>query len=144
MAGERLDGKPDVREVTAKSQRLCRERLDALKTQVANGTLPSGATVGMSASTFLDRWLATIKPSLRPKSHRMYSQFVEVHYKPALGSKRLTTLAHDDVQGFLNAKRDEKRKRGKCQTQLAPRTLHHLYVVLGTALNWGSSRATSS
>jgi integrase len=136
MVGHRLDGKPDVREVSANSQRVCRERLDALKGQAANGTLPSGETAGMSVSAFLDRWLTTVKPKLRPKTYRMYSQFVEIHYKPALGSKRLTKLSHDDVQGFLNAKRDEKRRRGKSERLLAPRTVHHLYVVLGTALNW--------
>ena len=31
MVARRLDGKPDIREVSAKTQRACRERLDALK-----------------------------------------------------------------------------------------------------------------
>src|ERR687887_158471 len=66
MVGYRLDGKPDVREVTAKSQRVCRERLDALKAQAANGTLSRGEMVGMSVAAFLDRWLATVRPGLRP------------------------------------------------------------------------------
>jgi integrase len=136
MVGTRLDGKPDIRDVAARTQKEAREKLDALKRQAADGTLPSGETAAMSASAFLDRWLATVKPGLRPKTYRIYSQFVEIHYKPALGSKRLTKLSHDDVQAFLNAKRDEKRKRGKSERQLAPRTVHHLYVVLGTALNW--------
>ncbi|MDP8922366.1 MAG: site-specific integrase [Chloroflexota bacterium] len=54
-----------------------------------------------------------------------------------LGSKRLAKLGHDEVQAFLNAKRDEKRTRGKHEKKLAPRTVHHLYRVLGTALRWG-------
>ena len=34
MVGTRLDGKPDIREVSAKTQKACREKLDALKAQV--------------------------------------------------------------------------------------------------------------
>ena len=69
-------------------------------------------------------------------TYQRYEQFVIAHFKPALGSKRLAKLTHDDVQAFLNAKRDEKRNRGKSEKWLAPRTVHHMYVVLGTALNW--------
>ena len=39
MVGRRLDGKPDIREVTAKTERLCRGRLDIIKMQATNGTL---------------------------------------------------------------------------------------------------------
>ena len=34
MVGSRLDGKPDIREVTAKGQKACREKLDALNIPV--------------------------------------------------------------------------------------------------------------
>jgi integrase len=37
---------------------------------------------------------------------------------------------------MLNAKRDETRLHGKKLKKLAPRTIHHLYVVLGRALTW--------
>jgi hypothetical protein len=50
------------------------------------------------------------------------------------GSKRLAKLTHDDIHSFLDAKRDAKRKNGK---PLAARTLHNLYVALGTALTLG-------
>jgi hypothetical protein len=38
MVGTKLDGKPDIRQVSAKTQAACREKLDALKAQAANGT----------------------------------------------------------------------------------------------------------
>lgn len=136
MVGYRPDGKPDVREVKSKLQSECKRKLDEIKAQTRNRTLPSADTAGMTVSTFLDRWLATVKPNLREKTYRGYSQHTEVHFKPALGKKRLVRLSHDDIQAFLNAKRDEKRKRGKREVSLSPRSLHSLYVVLGTALNW--------
>lgn len=139
MVGTLPNGNPDVRQVAAKTQAACREKLDALKLQVMNGTLPSADLAGLTFRAFLDRWLATVKPNIRETTYRRYEQYVSVHFKPALGSKRLTKLTHDDVQAFLNAKRDEKvaRGKGKAPKALAPRTVHHLYVVLGTALTWG-------
>jgi hypothetical protein len=43
---------------------------------------------------------------------------------------------------MLNAKRDETPLHGKKVKKLAPRTLHHLHAVLGTALTWGIKKAT--
>jgi integrase len=137
MVGTRLDGKPDVRQVSAKSQAACRAKLDALKLQATNGNLSAAETTGLTVAAFLDRWLMTVEPNLRESTLRLYRGYVTKHFKPALGTKRLAKLTHDDVQAFLNAKRVEKRKSGKTEKTLAPRTLHHLYVVLGTALTWG-------
>jgi integrase len=139
MVGTRLDGKPDIREVTARSQKACREKLEALKAQAANGTLASADVAAMTVSAFLDKWLSTVKPNLRGSTHQRYERFVIHHFKPALGSKRLARLTHHDIEDFLTAKRFEskKRGRGKSETVLAPRTIRHLYVVLNTALSWG-------
>ena len=137
MVGYRLDGKPDIREVSAKTQKDCKSRLDALKVQVAGGMLPSTDLAGLTVGAFLDRWLATVRNTRRDATYRRYRGYVELHLKPALGSKRLSKLAHDDIQTFLNAKREEKRPRGKTTKALAPRTLHNLSVALGTALAWG-------
>ena len=52
----------------------------------------------MTVAAFLDRWLATVKPNLREKTYRGYSQHVESHFKPALGTKRLAKLTHDDIR----------------------------------------------
>src|SRR3954467_8037311 len=89
MVGRRLDGKPDVREVTAKTQKACREKLDALKGQATSGTLPPAEMAGLTVCAFLARWLATIKPNLRQSTHQRYERFVTHHFKPALGATRL-------------------------------------------------------
>src|SRR3712207_1028429 len=80
MVGHRLDGRPDIREVSAKSQKECRSKLDALKGQAANGTLMSGDTAGLTVGTFLDRWLATVKPNLRERTCRLYRGYCETHF----------------------------------------------------------------
>ncbi|MGE4055761.1 MAG: N-terminal phage integrase SAM-like domain-containing protein [Vicinamibacterales bacterium] len=137
MVGRRLDGKPHVREVTARTQKVCRERLDSLKLQAMNGTLASIETAGLTVSTFLDRWLAMVQDSKKVATYLRYRGYVENHFRPALGSKRLAKLTHDDVQQFLTAKRTENRQRGKNSKPLSPRSLYNLYVALGTALTWG-------
>jgi len=138
MVGVSLDGKPDIRQVSAKTQSLCRERLDAVKAQAANGMLASTDTAGMTVAVFLDRWLASTKPRLRQSTHSRYERFVVHHFKPALGAMRLTTLTHTVIEDFLAAKQTESKRRGRVKTAtvLSPRTIHHLYVVLGTALAW--------
>jgi integrase len=136
MVGRRPDGKPDIREVTAKSQKACREKLDAVRAQATSGTLASSDVAGLTVAAFLDRWLTTVKPNLRDSTYTRYKGYTETHFKPSLGTRRLAKLTHDDVQAMLNAKRDETRQHGKKVKKLAPRTIHHMYVVLGTALNW--------
>jgi len=137
MVGYRLDGRPDIREVSAKTQKVCKARLDALKAQANGGTLPSTDVAGLTVGAFIDRWLGAVKPNLRERTYVLYRGYCETHFKPALGSKKLAKLSHDDVQAFLNVKRDEKRPRGKQEKTLAPRTVHHLYRVFGTVLHWG-------
>jgi integrase len=138
MVGTRLDGKPDVREVKATTQAECRSKLDALKAQAANGTLGSADLASLTVGALLDKWLASVKPNLRGSTHQRYERFVVHHFKPALGTKRLAKLTPHDVEDVLTAKRTESKQRGrrKTATVLAPRTVHHLYVVLGTALSW--------
>ncbi len=68
MVGYRLDGKPDIREVAAKTQKECKARLDALKAQAAGDTLPSTDVAGLTVAAFLDRWLATARPNLRERT----------------------------------------------------------------------------
>jgi len=137
MVGYRLDGKPDIREVAAKTQKDCKAKLDALKGQAAGGMLPSADLAGLTVAAFLDRWLATVRNTRRAATYIRYRGYVELHFKPALGGKRLSKLTHDDIQIFLDTKRHEKRMRGKSAKALAPRTLHNLSVVLGTVLTWG-------
>ena len=66
MVGYRPDGKPDIREVTAKAQKACKERFDALKAQAASGTLPDASKGRETVAAFLTSWLDSIDGTMEP------------------------------------------------------------------------------
>ena len=76
---------PDVREVKATTQAECRRKLDAIKVQVANGTLGAVDLASLTVGAFLEKWLATVKPNLRGSTHQRYERFVIHHFKPGAG-----------------------------------------------------------
>ncbi len=82
---------------------------------------------------YLDRWLEEVaKPTIRAKTYRSYAQLVRLHLKPDLGHIPLAKLGPQDVQEFLNRKR---------QVGLSSRTVQYLHALLRAALNralrWG-------
>jgi integrase len=75
---------------------------------------------------FLERWIVSVQPSVRAKTHHSYAQLVRLHLVPGLGHLRLCRLQPEDVDAFL----DQKREAG-----LSPRTCQYLRSVLRVALN---------
>ena len=124
------DGKRQRRTVYGKSQREVREKIkDILRNQEAGVSITTSDK--LTVGEFLERWLAAIGPSVRPRSLMMYRIHVRKHIVPALGQQKLSALTPDQVQTFLNGKIDT----------LAPKTVNHLRGTLRTALNaaqdWG-------
>jgi len=80
---------------------------------------------------FLNEWLETVKPSLRPLTYRYYNQKVQAHILPGLGRVRLSQLTTPVIQRHLDT----------LAKALAPKTVKHCRDVLRTALNdamqWG-------
>src|ERR671930_631584 len=58
MVGRKPDGKPDIREVYAKSQGECRKKNDALKHRVAGGLVSDVRVERNTVGAYLERWLA--------------------------------------------------------------------------------------
>lgn len=75
---------------------------------------------------FLERWIESVRPSVRAKTHHSYAQLVRLHLVPGLGHLRLGRLQAEHVEAFL----DRKRAAG-----LSPRTCQYLRAVLRVALN---------
>lgn len=75
---------------------------------------------------FLEQWLEVVRPSVRPKSYRFYSDHVNLHIAPALGKKRLEKLTPTDVQRLVN---------DKLQSGLSPQTIRHIITTLRAALS---------
>lgn len=80
-----------------------------------------------TVEAYLTAWLRdTVKPNKRPLTHRTYESIVNTHIIPRLGKVRLSKLTPKQVQGLLNAKKDEG---------LSPRRVQLIREVLRNALN---------
>ena len=87
----------------------------------------------VTVSTFLQHWLnESARPSVRPRTFQSYQMIVELHLVPALGRARLTRLAPDALETYMN---------GKLEDGLKPLTIRNHLAVLHRALNqalrWG-------
>jgi integrase len=85
-------------------------------------------------STFLDCWLnGSIKGYVKPSTFESYERMIRNHIRPALGHKKLKTLAPDHVQYFYQSKLDNG---------LAPGTVRLMHAILHKALEqavkWGA------
>jgi integrase len=138
------DGKriPERRVFTAATRHEVAEELTAALRDRDRGIniKPGKQTVG----EFLRLWLKdVVKPSVKPKTYRTYSDFVKLHLGPGLGSIQLASLSPQHVRAFQNDKLTtpqpsrRKVKPGELQPPgrpLSARTVKHLLVTLRTAL----------
>ena len=105
--GKDASGKPQRKVFTAGTRH---EVAEALKTALSDqqrgiNINPGKQTVG----EFLSSWSNdVVKPSVRPKTHRTYSDFVKNHLAPVsgsgIGSFQLAKLRPQDIRAFLNEK----------------------------------------
>lgn len=79
---------------------------------------------------YLDGWLASVRPSLRPATWQRYRQYVTLHAVPVLGRLRLSRLTPQHLQGLY---------AGKLKEGLSPTSVRHLHAVLHRAL-WQAAR----
>jgi integrase len=86
----------------------------------------------ITVAKYLDDWLEAVKPTLRPRTFRSYSELVRLHLSPELGKVPLAQLTPQRVQTFLNKKFD---------AGLSPRRVQYMHAVLraalSRALSWG-------
>lgn len=80
---------------------------------------------------WLDRWLASSKPRLRPSTYARYEGLVRTHLNPALGHLKLALLTPDHVEEFLRRKLNEG---------AAPASVHYMRGTLRTALGRAMKR----
>ena len=115
----------------AKTRQEAQKKIaEAVRTFEQGTFVPSTA---QTVESYLKEWLEkTVKPSVRPATHRSYSHLVTFHITPTLGAVRLQRLSPQQVQGLLNA---------KLADGLSPRTVQYILAVfrraLGKALKWG-------
>jgi len=98
-------------------------RVAELLVEVNTGaTVPSGK---LTVEAWFLTWLDGVKATVKPRTWQRYRQLLTAHAIPALGRLSLTRL---------NPERLERLYREKVEKGLSPRTVHHLHVVIGTAL----------
>lgn len=121
--GERLT-------VYARTEREVVAKLQALQSQVAGGLAVVDQRTTLAA--YLEGWLETVAPRLRPVTLSWYRGMVRGQLIPQLGRLKLAKLQPGDVAAML----------GRLQDQgLSPRSAAHVRAVLRTALadamRWG-------
>jgi len=120
--------------VTGKRRRVFRTvrgtRRDAeamrltLAHELATGALDP-ALKRTAVADFLNEWLNDLTGRVRPRTAARYEQLVRCHIVPRLGRTRLDQLRPAQIRTMLT----DAQNAG-----LAPRTVLHIYRVLGTAL----------
>lgn len=99
MVGYQPDGTPDRREVYGKTQQEARQKLDALKTAVAKGSLiaPTRTTV----AEMLDQWIQDgTTRGLRPATLAKYQQLTRLYLVPNVGRVKLRDLRPEHVRAL--------------------------------------------
>jgi integrase len=144
MVGYRPDGKPDIREVTAKQQGECRKKLDAVKARAGDGTLGDAKAGRETVAAFLPRWLEAIEGTIRPSTLYRYRVNVEKHLIPTIGRHKLAELRPEHIVGMLATLRAKERENanGEAEAALAPRTVKYAFTTirkaLAMAVEWGA------
>lgn len=76
---------------------------------------------------FVERWVETVSPSLRPKTARNYAQLLRAHAAPAIGRIPMTKLKPTDLAHVYEL----RRKAGA-----APRSILHLHRAIFRCLRY--------
>jgi integrase len=118
------------RRVSASTRKECESKL-----RVAIAAAESGRSLTFDKQAvreFVDQWLASIEHSVRPSTHRRYSDVMRKHVIPALGTVQLSKLSPAHLQDLYT----NLLKQG-----LSPTTVNLLHVTLHgalkQALRWG-------
>lgn len=79
-----------------------------------------------TVAEFMAYWLATVKPSLKPATHRRYQDLTNKHIVPFIGALKLARLSSAHVQGLY---------ANRLESGLSKTTVAHLHSVLHHALD---------
>ncbi len=114
------DGKR--RYLSAKTKTGCREKLRQAMSDADRGLIfdPGTLTLG----DYLDKWLSSIKDTVRQRTWERYEQIVRVHIKPVVGSIKLRDLTRAHVKNLYGQKLES----------VSPRTVQYIHTTIHKAL----------
>src|SRR5829696_4967302 len=122
-------GKRRQKRVTARTKKEVELEVAKLIGKAQTGFTDAGkVTVG----EFLDNWLISVGPTLRPSTARRYRDVVRLHITSQIGSLRLGRLTPSDVQRLY---------ANRLEAGLSSTSVHHVHAILHRALDqsvkWG-------
>ena len=97
------NGNPITKNVTAKNEVECREKLEKLKKEVAHliGRLSKKPKPDMPFGDWIDLWYQTYcKPTIRATTQAGYEDRIYLHIIPHIGDIPLDRLTQNDLQTF--------------------------------------------
>ena len=117
------NGKRKRKYITGKTQKEVREKLDALKRQVSDGTFSDAK---LTVKDYLAGWLKEKSRQVKPRTAELYGYLIEAHIVPSVGRIQLSKLTPVQVQGMLGniceKAASEVGKRNKNASDAAPET----------------------
>jgi integrase len=111
QAGHDSQGRARRITVSAKTEALCKERLEDKKREIARTGIPehlSGKRVTVEAWSQV--WLQAAVDEMRPKSYATTKSAVKVWIVPTIGHKRLDSLTPTDIRSVAKAIHAKGRK----------------------------------
>lgn len=96
------DGRRRQASVTARTQRAAREKLDALKDEIAKHGAPLDKT--MTVEAWADHWLNTVcRPRLKPQPMASYDSVTRSWIVPTIGAKKIAAVKPSDIRAVYEA-----------------------------------------
>ena len=100
VVGDRDDGLPITKSVTAKEKETCLQKLEALK-ETCGAHSAGRLAPDMLFGDWISLWYTRFKkPSIRPTTQVNYENQIERHIRPDIGRIPLNRLTQNDLQQF--------------------------------------------
>lgn len=110
-AGVDRDGRRRQITVSAKTESLCKERLEDRKQEIARHGVPEkGSGKALTVQEWSARWLAIVVDELAPSAYRSSASAVKAWIVPTIGRKHLDALTPADMRAVVTAQRQVGRK----------------------------------
>jgi integrase len=104
--------------ITRPSLKECKDAARELEKEIADGTYSNLQNCLFSA--FSDKWLKLVENTIASSTYRDYYMYVNTHFKPFFGRKKIKDLCEFDIKEYIN----EKLKT------LSPTTVRKHYFIL--------------
>jgi integrase len=123
-------GKRSHKRISAKTRKDCEAKMrEAISASESGKVLPDSK---LPLRVFLEQWLATVEPNVRPSTYRRYADIAQKRVIPDLGNVPLTKLTPMHLQSLYTK---------HLNAGLSRTTVHHIHAVihraLGQAMRWG-------